>query len=119
MLGGAIAGDDSVERTQQRGASRAKFRTMGERKVTQSLFAPFCERQQDLAMVRAMASSAQKTFHLEAAGEFGGAVMLELEAFGESADGREPAQRKALDGEERLMLLRFEAGGARGLLAEV
>lgn len=45
--------------------------------------------------------------------------MLELEAFGENADGGTTSRGQSFDGEERLVLLGFEAGCAGGHFAEI
>jgi hypothetical protein len=45
-------------------------------------------------------------------------VVLHAEALGDGADGRAHALGQAAYGEQQLVLLRFDAGVARGLLAE-
>ena len=46
------------------------------------------------------------------------AVVLDLEALGEFADGDDSGAGKAFDGEQGLVLLRGDAGGQRGFFAE-
>lgn len=48
-----------------------------------------------------------------------GAMVAQLQAFGQFTDGNLLTSREALDGEQRLMLLGREAGSARRLFAEV
>lgn len=55
----------------------------------------------------------------EAIDELDGAVVLDLQAFGERADGGVVGSGQSFDGEERLILLRLNSGGAGGLLAQI
>src|SRR5271156_454601 len=45
--------------------------------------------------------------------------MLNLQPFGQYADCRDVVIGQRLDHEQRLMLMRLDAGGARGLFAEI
>lgn len=54
---------------------------------------------------------------LQSIHELDGAVMLNLQTFGEQPDGGVGLGRQSFDGEQRLILLRFDSGGTRGLFA--
>lgn len=77
------------------------------------------EPQQDLAPIFAAARSFQKAVGFQAINELDGAVVLDLQAFGEDADGGVVGSGQSFDGEERLILLRLNSGGAGGLLAQI
>ncbi len=51
--------------------------------------------------------------------QFNRAVMLDLQALGKQADGGVRGSRQSFDGQQRLVLLRFDSGSARGLFAQV
>lgn len=51
--------------------------------------------------------------------KFDGAVMLDLEAFGEHAHSGMGGSGQAFDGKKGLILLWFNSRGASGLLAEI
>src|SRR5262245_10061443 len=70
------------------------------------------------AVTRRARPSQQAPLH-EPVDEAHCAVMTEVQASGEFADRCMGAAGKALERQERLMLLRREPGAARGLLAEV
>lgn len=82
------------------------------------VFAPGRQSEADLAVIAGIGIAADIFFPGEAVGEADAAVVLDLQAFGEFADGDMVATGKTLDGEEGLVLLGGEAGGVGGILAE-
>ena len=54
----------------------------------------------------------------EAVDQFDGAVVADSEPFGQLSDRDRVPDREALDRQQRLMLARGQADGARGILAE-
>ena len=52
-------------------------------------------------------------------GQFHGAVMVNLEALGQKSNGRELSDGKRLNRKKSLVLMRFDAGLARGGFAEI
>lgn len=54
----------------------------------------------------------------QSVGQADGAVMGNLQALGQFADGNPVAAGKSLDGEQRLVLLRRQAGGVGGVFTE-
>jgi hypothetical protein len=77
------------------------------------------EPQIDATRVVGIARAQNPTFSLEAAAEFHGSVVTNLQALGEDADSDFRRGRHAFDREQCLMLLRFRAGDARRVLAEI
>jgi hypothetical protein len=77
------------------------------------------EPQQDLAPIFAATRSFQKAVRFQSINELDGAVVLDLQALGENADGGIVGSGQSLDREERLILLRLNPGGAGGLLAQI
>lgn len=73
----------------------------------------------DFPAIRPAAGAPDQPFGFEAAAEFDGGVMADLQPLGQGADcGRRPT-RQPLDRQQCLVLLRLDAGGARGLFAEI
>lgn len=70
------------------------------------------------AAVLDAAAAPDKAARFEAVEQLDGAVMAELETFGEIADGDFLVRRRALRGEHELVLLRLESGFTRGVFAE-
>jgi len=65
-----------------------------------------------------LAGTPDETARLHAVDDLDRAVMPQLEALAEPPVGRRRARRHAAHGEQELVLLRLEAGGAGRLLAE-
>ena len=74
---------------------------------------------EDLAAIPGVPSPSDQAAVDQAVDELDGAVVTELEPLGDLADGRDPARREPLHGEEQLVLLGLEPGRPRRLLAEV
>ena len=85
----------------------------------QFIFPPLGKGEANLAMVTGVGGAANVFFPGEAVGEADGAMVLDLEALGEFADGDVAAAGEAFDGEEGLVLLGGKAGGMGGRFAEV
>jgi len=115
--------DASMNRRSQRldqpGSGRPKLPAMQQRKFFEQPFTPDRQAQQDFTTVRLTARTANPTVALEAAAQFDGGVMLDLQLLGQCADGRVLASGKSLDGEKGLILLRVDARRASGLPAEM
>ena len=75
--------------------------------------------QQNFAAVRAATDSLEQSVKLHAVHQLDGAVMLDLQALGKHAHGSFLRARQSLNRQQGLMLLRLDAGGTRGLLAEI
>jgi len=88
-------------------------------KFFQDRFTVAGERQVHLTAVLARGLPGDKAFGNEAVGEADGAVVDNLQAVGQFADGDAVAAGKPLDGKEGLMLLRGDAGGDGGGLAKM
>ncbi len=86
--------------------------------LTQPFSALFSEEDENLAPVDVAARTPDEPALLGAVDEFGGAVVLELEALGEFTDRRRAVRRHPFDGEEELMLLRFKIGRPRDPLTD-
>ena len=71
-----------------------------------------------LAAVCLAALAQDEAAHFQLVDERDGGVVLHAQALGDGADGRAQALGQAADGEQQLVLLRLDAGVARGLLAE-
>jgi hypothetical protein len=103
----------------QVGATQAQFGLMVQGKVAQDFFTFWGQGKQDfagvfLAFLTAYVTSGGKTID-----QFNRAVMADLKAFSQIADTGTGVGGEALQGEEELVLTRFETGGARGLFAEM
>ena len=90
-----------------------------EGELTQQTLAAWRDADQNDAAIVAPADAADEAARFKTVEQFDQAVVLELEALGEVADGGFAGRRSALDGEKQLVVLRLETGGACGLLAEV
>lgn len=85
----------------------------------QELFAGPCQLHQDGARVSGIGGAADGTAALQAIDQFDGAVMLQKQAAGQFADRGRRSLRQALDGEQQLVLLRLQAGGAGLIFTEL
>jgi len=91
---------------------------MRAREIPKNLFATRGEPELDLATVRAAARTGDQPARLKAIGEFDGAVMADVQALGEFADGGGFGVRHSFNGEQRLVLLGLDAHGAGSIVAE-
>jgi hypothetical protein len=114
-----FAYDDRAEGVDQARAGSAEFVAMREREAREEACAARRYAQQDLAGVGTAARADEQSFGFEAAAQLDGAVVADLQALGESADGGRNSQRQSLKSEQSLMLLRLNAGGASRVLAEI
>lgn len=92
---------------------------MRQRDLAQDFLAAACQAQQDLAAVLAIADPLQKAMRFEAVGKFNGAVMLDLKTFGKQTHSGAGRSRQTLNGKQRLILLRLNAGRAGRLFAQI
>jgi hypothetical protein len=90
-----------------------------EGELAQDALAARGDADQDDAAIGAAADAANQTSRFEAVEQLDEAVMLQMETLGEVADRGLAIGRSALDGEEQLVVLRLETGGASGLLAQI
>lgn len=91
---------------------------MGGGEIGEDVFAFGRELEADLAAVFLATEFAGEFQGGEAVGEADDAVVLDLEALGEFADGDGVVAGKAFDGEQGLVLLRGDAGRQGGFFAE-
>jgi len=92
---------------------------MRERKAFEEASAARSDAQQDFSSVGTAARADEQSFGFEAAAQLDGAVVADLQALGESADGGRHSRWQSLESEQSLMLLRLDAGCACGVLAEI
>jgi len=111
--------DDGLKCGDQPGPGGAQFVVMCDRKLFQKCFAAARKAKIDLSAVASAARAANPASSFEPAAQFDGRVMPDLQALGERADRGLDSQPAPLDREERLVLLRFDSGGAGGRLAKV
>ena len=100
-------------------AGRLQFREVRQGNLAQQLFSARGQAEHDRATIFLGARTADQALGLQAIGQFHRTVMLNLQAFGKDADGGNPVRRQALDRQQSLMLLGFQARIARCLLAEI
>jgi hypothetical protein len=77
-----------------------------------------CQRKQHLAPIRTAACAAHEVASLELVDQRDRRVVTNHEPLGDRPDSRPCVERKSAQRQEQLMLLRLDACGARGLLAE-
>lgn len=82
-------------------------------------FGAFGECELDLSPVRAVMSALYQAIRRQAVNQSHRTMVPDLQAFGQFAYSDGLGSRKAFDGEERLVLLRSQAGFLGGLFAEV
>ncbi len=111
--------DYQAESLNQSRASGAEFVAMREREAFEEAFTARGDTQQDFAGVGTAAGAGEQSFGFEAAAQFDCAVVADLQALGESANGGRHSRWQSLESEQSLMLLRLDAGGAGGVLAEI
>src|SRR5581483_9678372 len=107
------------ERASQHRARRAQLGVVLERELVQQRLAARGEADEHLAAVGLAAAAANQPLGFGAIHQLDGAVVLEVQTLGELADGRLLPGGVAADGEQELVLLGLDPGGAGGLLAEV
>src|SRR6202046_3455171 len=92
---------------------------MRQRHSAQPFFSTSGQVKHDRTAIFLPARTADQTLSFQTIGQFYRAVMLNLQALGKDADGGQPVWRQALDSQQRLMLLRFQARIPRRFLAEI
>ncbi len=92
---------------------------MRKREARQEAFTAWSDAQQDFSSVGTAARADDQSLGFEAATQFDRAVVADLQALGESADGGRHSRWQPLESEQSLMLLRLNAGCAGGILAEI
>ena len=85
---------------------------MVQRQLLKKHFAFMGELHQNISAVIGGSQSAYEALFDESVDEPDGAVMLQLHSFGQRANGGFDTVGQASNGEEQLMLLRFDAGRA-------
>lgn len=106
------------QRGEQVGNEVAQLLLVGGGELFEDFFALGGEGEGDLPTVFVAAMALDEVFLNEAIDEADGAVMADLQAPGQGADGEWFLAAKAADGEQRLVLLRGDAGLLGGVLAE-
>lgn len=105
-----------------RGAERLRERAelcqVVERELAEDRFAACGQADDHLSVIAGMPLASHEAAGDEPVDQLDGAVVAHLETLRDRADRREPPSRQALHGEEELVALRLEAGGARRALAE-
>src|SRR5215831_11561808 len=91
---------------------------MEQGEFTQYSFAATCELQQHLAPVLRAALAVHQPPSFQAVHQFDRTVMLNLQALGNSRDFGTHIARQTLEGEEKLVLTRFQTGSASGSFTE-
>jgi hypothetical protein len=89
-----------------------------QRKSLKKFFAVASQLDQDLPFVVGSPQPEQETPFDESIDELHRAVVLELHPFGQHADSWFDPLRKASYGQKQLVVLRFDAGVARGIFAK-
>ena len=92
---------------------------MRDGKFLEQLRAVARDAQQNFATVRAATDSVEQSMNFHAIHQLDGAVMLDLQPLGEHANGGLLRAWQPLNRKQGLMLLGLDAGGTRGLLAEI
>jgi len=92
---------------------------VGGGKLFKDFFSTGRERQIDLPAIRRPGFARDQAFRHQAVRQFHGAVVAHPQSLGQLADGEAVAARKSFDCQERLVLLRREAGALGGLFAEM
>ncbi len=92
---------------------------MRKRKLLQKFLSAESKSQQDLTAVRAAARPQNQTFSLKPVCQFNRAVMLNLQTFGQNADGCNLADGQSLNRQQSLALMRLDPRGTRGRFTEV
>jgi len=100
-------------------AGRAKFIAMRKRKALEEAFAARGDAQQDFARVGVASGAFEQSLRFEAAAQFNRAMVANLQALGERANGGGQRGRQSFQGKQSLVLLGLDAGGAGGILAEI
>jgi hypothetical protein len=91
---------------------------MGQGKLFEQPLAARRDEQKHLAAIPAAVGAPNPTVGFEPAAQFDGAVMPDLQAFGQNTDGRFKSRRGAFDRKQGLMLLRLDSSGVRDSMAE-
>ncbi|HXA77395.1 MAG TPA: hypothetical protein VNV41_09695 [Candidatus Acidoferrales bacterium] len=111
--------DRQLERLDQSGLGGTQFIAVRQRKLLEDPLAARRDNELHLAPIGAVARPPDPAVCFETAAQLHGAVVANLEPLGQDSDRRLESGRPALDCQQRLMLLRFNPGGARNDLAEV
>jgi hypothetical protein len=111
-------GDRRAEGGEQPGRRGAQFIAMGQGKTFEQLLATRRDEQKYLAVIPTAGGAPNPAVGFETAAQFDGAVMPDLQAFGQDADRRFKLSRGAFDRKQGLMLLRLDSSGMRDSMAE-
>ena len=105
------------ERLEEPPACFLQFRAVGHGEFSNDSFRFSSQTQNYLAAVRLAAHASNKAVSFQPVAQFHRTVMLDLQALREHSHCRLQISRESLDGQQRLMLVRFNACGAGRLLA--
>ncbi len=108
-----------LEGAHQSGASRLQFSPVMQRELPENLFSPFRQANQNLPVIFRTAGPFGQTPFLQTVEQFHRAVVLDLKALSDIADGRDASLRKTLQSQQQLVVLRLKAGRPRRLFAEM
>jgi len=112
-----LVGYHILQYPDQRGSSRLKFLAVSRGQRAQGRLALIRQAQQHLPAIDLVAGPGQQPTLLGPIDERHGTVVLNLQALGDIADG-DLLVAIPFDGEQQLMLLGLESGGAARFLAE-
>ncbi len=115
----SVVRNELFQRAKQLPPRRAQFIAVRHRHALELSFAPGRKSHEYLPPIHPAPRTTYQSPFLEAIHQFDGAVMLDLQALCENADGRFLCGRNAFDGQQRLVLLRLEPCRARVAFAEV
>jgi hypothetical protein len=111
-------GDSRSEGGEQPGRRGAQFIAMGHGKPFEQLLAARRDEQKYLAAIPTAGGAPNPAVGFETAAQFDGAVMPDLQAFGQDTDGRFKSRGGAFDRKQCLMLLRLDSNGMRHSMTE-
>jgi hypothetical protein len=107
------------ERANQSRLGGAQLPAVGQRKFCEQAFGARRKDELHLAPVGTVARAPNPAVCFEAAAQFHGAVVADLEPLGQGTHRRFRSERPPFDCQQGLMLLRFNPGGPRSGLAKV
>jgi hypothetical protein len=114
----ARQGDDRLQRSHEIRPHAAQLVPVRQGKARKQALTLRCHLDQDLAPVDVAATPCRKSPLDQAIRQLHGAVMANLQAFGERADRGPPPLGKSFDGEQELVLPGLDTGGPRLAFAE-
>ena len=116
---GCVRIDCRCQCREQLGPRGLQFGVMRRSQQLQQRFSATREGQHDFAAVRHAARAPYQALPFQAIYQFHRAVMLNQQPLGQHPDRSHPVGGQAFDSQQRLVLLRLDARGAHGVLAEI